>query len=168
MNIPKKIKQSHDSALRIKNLKSEVTYLIERKNSKLACFFEECSLYEEDKNLIAIIDNGNEFVKRCLQTEKHIILDAITDMTNRYNDINFFIDEEDPEVYHLRCSTNGCINLPKQIMGKMNWKVGDKISIWEHSIHDSFELGRELEGLDLMKKEDRDILIAHEDMKIKN
>ena len=168
MDISKKIKQSHDSALRIKNLKSEVVFKINRTNSKLSCFFEECSLYEEGKNLIAIIDNGNEFVKKVLQTEKHIILDAITDMTTRYNDINFFIDEEDPEVYHVRCSTNGCINLPKQIMGKMNWKVGDKISIWEHSIHDGFGMGRDLEGLDLMKKEDRDILIAHEDMKMKN
>ena len=89
-------------------------------------------------------------------------------MTNLYNDINFFIHEEDSEVYHLRCSTNGCINLPKEFMDKMNWKVGDKISIWEHSIHDGFGMGRDLEGLDLMKKEDRDILIAHEDMKMKN
>ena len=168
MKISKPIKQSHDSALRMKTLKDEVTVIIDKTNSKLSSFFEECSLYEDGKTLVAIIDNGNTFIKKVLETEKHIIFDAITNMTNLYNDINFFIHEEDSEVYHLRCSTNGCINLPKEFMDKMNWKVGDKISIWEHSIHDGFGMGRDLEGLDLMKKEDRDILIAHEDMKMKN
>ena len=168
MKISKTIKESHDLALRIKTLKNEVTVILDKKNSKLASFFEECSLYEDGKNLIAIIDHGNEFVKKVLQTEKHLILDAITNMTNLYNDINFFINEEDSEVYHLRCSTNGCINLPKAFMDKIGWKVGDKISIWEHSIHDAFGIGKDLEGIDLMKKEDRDILIAHEGMDMKN
>lgn len=88
-------------------------------------------------------------------------------MTNFYNDINFFINEEDDDVYHLRCSTNGCINLPKKFIDKMNWKIGDEISMWEHSIHDGFGIGRDLQGLDLMKKEDRDVLTAHEDIDIK-
>ena len=48
----------------------------------------------------------------------------------------------------------------------MSWKVGDEISIWEHSIDDAFGIGKDPEGLDLMKKEDRDILIAHEDINI--
>ena len=168
MKISKTIKQSHDSALRMKTLKDEVTVIIDKTNSKLSSFFEECSLYEDGKTLVAIIDHGNTFIKKVLETEKHIIFDAITNMTNLYNDINFFIHEEDSEVYHLRCSTNGCINLPKGFMDKMGWKVGDEISIWEHSIHDGFGIGKDLEGVDLMKKEDRDILIAHEDINMKN
>ena len=164
----KEIIQKHHLDLKIKTLKNEVLCKLNKTNSKLASFFEECSLYEDGKTLIALIDNGNKFIKKVLDSEKHIILDAITDMTNLYNDINFFINEEDDDVYHLRCSTNGCINLPKKFIDKMNWKIGDEISMWEHSIHDGFGIGRDLEGLDLMKKEDRDILTAHEDIDIKN
>ena len=154
----------------MKTLRDKVAVKINKTNpdGKLSSFFEECSLYEDGRTLVALIDYGNNFIKKVLENEKHVIFDAITDMTNLYNDINFFIHEEDDEVYHLRCSTNGCINLPKEFINKMNWEVGDKISVWEHSIHDSFGIGKDLEGVDLMKKEDRDILIAHEDINMKN
>ena len=164
----KKIMERHELNLKMKTLKKEVTYKLNKINGKLAAFFEECSLYEDGKTLIALTDNDNSFIIKVLNTDKHIILDAITDMTNLYNDINFSLLEEDNTTYHLRCSTNRCINLPKEFISKMNWKVGDEISIWEHSIDDAFGIGKDLEGIDLMKKEDRDILTAHEDVNLKN
>tara|TARA_R110002020_G_C15832355_1_gene734328 strand:+ start:59 stop:553 length:495 start_codon:yes stop_codon:yes gene_type:complete len=160
-----KIKEIHNSLRKMKNLKNQIVIVLDKKNTKLSSFFDECSLYEDNRTIIALIDNGNQFIEKVLKDDKHIILDVMTDLTSLYNDIKFISFKDDDDVYHLRCSTNGCINLPKKFMDKMKWKVGDEISIWENSIDDVFGIGKDPEGLDLMRKEDRDILMAHEDIK---
>ena len=62
--LSKEIIQKHRLDLKIKTLKNEVLCKLNNTNSKLASFFEECSLYEDGKTLIALIDNGNKFIKK--------------------------------------------------------------------------------------------------------
>ena len=159
------VKKLHNNVLKMKCLKNQVVRCLNKVNSKLAAFFDECTLYKDGKSVMAYIDNGNVYIKKVLDSDKHIILDAITDVTALYNNVEFIIFEEDDDVYHLRCSSDGCINLPKSFIDRMKWKVGDRISVCEHTIHDTFGIGKDPEGLDLMKKEDRDILFAHEEIK---
>ena len=51
---------------------------LDKKNSKLSSFFEETSPKEiNDNKLILELGNGNQFIKKVLDTDKKIIIDAI-------------------------------------------------------------------------------------------
>ena len=56
---------------------------IDQKNSKLSSFLEETRPKEiKENNLILELDNGNQFIKKVLDTDKSIIIDAIDNICN--------------------------------------------------------------------------------------
>ena len=91
------IKKLHNDARRMNHLKNKAVRLIDKSNSKLSSFLEECILYEDGENIVAVIDNGNQFIKKVLNADKDIILDVITSIADYYKDINFVMFNEHKE-----------------------------------------------------------------------
>ena len=71
---------------------------LDKKNSKLSSFFEETSPKEINENkLILELNNGNQFIKKVLDTDKKIIIDAISSVCNVSLDILIEMVESEVE-----------------------------------------------------------------------
>ena len=66
----------------------DIISCLDKKNSKLSSFFEETNPKEINGNkLILELSNGNQFIKKVLDTDKKIIIDAISTVCNVSLDI---------------------------------------------------------------------------------
>ncbi len=66
----------------------DIISCLDKKNSKLSSFFEETNPKEINGNkLIVELSNGNQFIKKVLDTDKKIIIDAISTVCNVSLDI---------------------------------------------------------------------------------
>ena len=67
--------------------------------------------------------------------------------------------------YILRCSSSNAINLPKEFIEQLGWKLNDRVSLREASvIIDPGGDNLELPILDIMKKKDQEILEEEEEV----
>jgi len=70
----------------------EIVSKLDNKNSKLSSFIEESKPSEIKNNkLVLVIDNGNAFVKKVLETDKQIIIDTIKDVCGFTIDIEIML-----------------------------------------------------------------------------
>ena len=61
---------------------------LDKENSKLSSFFEETTIKEiRDNKLVLELKNGNQFIKKVLETDKSIIVNVINDVCGFYLDI---------------------------------------------------------------------------------
>ena len=66
--------------------------------------------------------------------------------------------------YILRCSASNAINLPKKFIEEMGWKLNDKITLTEvETLIGTKKDHKGLLSLDVMKREDRDMLDKDEE-----
>ena len=72
---------------------------LDTKNSKLSSFVEESKPLEIKNNkLVLIIDNGNAFIKKVLETDKQIIIDTIKDVCSFMIDIEIILIDSKEEI----------------------------------------------------------------------
>ena len=77
----------------------EIVNKLDNKNSKLSSFIEESKPSEIKNNkLVLVIDNGNAFVKKVLETDKQIIIDTIKDVCGFMIDIEIILIDSKEEI----------------------------------------------------------------------
>lgn len=73
----------------VKSNWSEIIQQLDKQNSKLSSFFEETNAKEiKNEILILQLNNGNQFIKKVLESDKSIIINVINDVCGFSIDIN--------------------------------------------------------------------------------
>tara|TARA_A100001015_G_C14825994_1_gene646702 strand:- start:265 stop:981 length:717 start_codon:yes stop_codon:yes gene_type:complete len=73
----------------LKSKWNEIIQQLDKQNSKLSSFFEETNAKEiKNKILILQLNNGNQFIKKVLESDKSIIINVINDICGFFIDIN--------------------------------------------------------------------------------
>ena len=73
----------------VKNKWNEIIQELDKQNSKLSSFFEETNAKEiKNENLILQLTNGNQFIKKVLESDKSIIINVINKICGFTIDLN--------------------------------------------------------------------------------
>ena len=73
----------------VKNKWNEIIQELDKQNSKLSSFFEETNAKEiKNENLILQLTNGNQFIKKVLESDKSIIINVINEICGFTIDLN--------------------------------------------------------------------------------
>ncbi len=83
----------------VKSKWNEIIQLLDKQNSKLSSFFEETNA-KEIKNGILILQlkNGNQFIKKVLESDKSILINVINDVCGFSIDINVEMIESNENI----------------------------------------------------------------------
>ena len=83
----------------VKNNWNEIIRQLDKQNSKLSSFFEETSAKEiKNEILILQLNNGNQFIKKVLESDKSIIINVINDICGFSIDINVEMIESNKNI----------------------------------------------------------------------
>jgi len=83
----------------VKSKWNKIIQQLDKQNSKLSSFFEETNAKEiKNKILILQLDNGNQFIKKVLESDKSIIINVINDVCGFSIDINVEMIESNKNV----------------------------------------------------------------------
>ena len=73
----------------VKSKWNEIIQELDKQNSKLSSFFEETNAKEiKNENLILQLTNGNQFIKKVLESDKSIIINVINEICGFTIDLN--------------------------------------------------------------------------------
>ena len=73
----------------VKSKWNEIIQELDKQNSKLSSFFEETNAKEiKNEILILQLNNGNQFIKKVLESDKSIIINVINDVCGFTIDLN--------------------------------------------------------------------------------
>ena len=83
----------------VKNNWNEIIQQLDKQNSKLSSFFEETNAKEiKNEILILQLNNGNQFIKKVLESDKSIIINVINDICGFSIDINVEMIESNKNI----------------------------------------------------------------------
>ena len=83
----------------VKNNWNEIIRQLDKQNSKLSSFFEETSAKEiKNEILILQLNNGNQFIKKVLESDKSIIINVINDVCGFSIDLNVEMIESNKNI----------------------------------------------------------------------
>ena len=83
----------------VKSKWNEIIQLLDKQNSKLSSFFEETNAKEiKNEILILQLKNGNQFIKKVLESDKSILINVINDVCGFSIDINVEMIESNENI----------------------------------------------------------------------
>ena len=83
----------------VKSNWNEIIQQLDKQNSKLSSFFEETNAKEiKNEILILQLNNGNQFIKKVLESDKSIIINVINDVCGFSIDINVEMIESNKNI----------------------------------------------------------------------
>ena len=83
----------------VKSKWNEIIHQLDKQNSKLSSFFEETNAKEiKNEILILQLNNGNQFIKKVLESDKSIIINVINDVCGFLIDINIEMIESNENI----------------------------------------------------------------------
>ena len=83
----------------VKSNWNEIIQQLDKQNSKLSSFFEETNAIEiKNEILILQLNNGNQFIKKVLESDKSIIINVINDVCGFSIDINVEMIESNKNI----------------------------------------------------------------------
>ncbi len=83
----------------VKSKWNEIILNLDKQNSKLSSFFEETNAKEiKNETLILQLNNGNQFIKKVLESDKSIVINVINDVCGFSIDINVEMTENDKNI----------------------------------------------------------------------
>ena len=99
-----RIDSSSPSVDLIKSNWDNIIAKLDKENSKLSSFFEETTVKEiKNSKLVLELNNGNQFIKKVLETDKSIIVGVIKDVCGFSLDINIeMLDNKEESVNQIK------------------------------------------------------------------
>ena len=83
----------------VKSKWNEIIQLLDKQNSKLSSFFEETNAKEiKNEILILQLKNGNQFIKKVLESDKSILINVINDVCGFSIDVNVEMIESNENI----------------------------------------------------------------------